>query len=242
MTPKSTEPESNQGGHGDFNPDTAQSVRRELHWLEILNFSGQIILAIVGIIAVCIYGRQLREMNRTNDLTQQALRGSDMSLNRTLEHMDASTGQTSRLAAATEKANANVLNADRPWVGGFIQVVDFEAGKSPEAICTFVNGGRRPAYIEKATCGSEMDKLDINTIRDPRKPGTSIMLPGLQLVTRNAIYEGGTANFIQDGSKMTQSLVDEFTLGHVHMKVWAKLSIEISKRGRFTTLLCVCNT
>lgn len=44
------------------NPSEAQDVRRELHWLEILNFGGQIILAVVGIIGVCIYGRQLGVM------------------------------------------------------------------------------------------------------------------------------------------------------------------------------------
>jgi len=46
----------------DSNPNGATAVRRELHWLEILNFCGQIVLAIVGIVAACIYGRQLGVM------------------------------------------------------------------------------------------------------------------------------------------------------------------------------------
>lgn len=64
----------------DFRSNTngAQSVRRELHWLEILNFCGQIILAIVAIVAAYIYGRQLGVMQ--GQLTQ--MQGASQQTNR----------------------------------------------------------------------------------------------------------------------------------------------------------------
>ncbi len=56
-------PLANAEAHNpDHNPDAATAVRRELHWLEILNFCGQIVLAMVAIVGVCIYGRQLGVM------------------------------------------------------------------------------------------------------------------------------------------------------------------------------------
>jgi hypothetical protein len=41
---------------------TASETKKELHWLEKLNFGGQLSLVIVGIIAACIYGCQLKTM------------------------------------------------------------------------------------------------------------------------------------------------------------------------------------
>ena len=64
-----------------------------------------------------------------------------------------SVSQASRIAKATEAANANVLAADRPWFGGVIHVSDFEVGKAPGAVCDFVNSGRRPASVQFAGCG-----------------------------------------------------------------------------------------
>jgi hypothetical protein len=63
--------------------------------------------------------------------------------------LDASIGQATRLADATERANQNVLQADRPWIGGNIHVSNFEAGKKPIFTFQFVNSGRRPAEVYK---------------------------------------------------------------------------------------------
>ena len=45
---------------------------RELHKLERWYFISQTVLAIIGVVAVCIYGGQLKQMLRANDLTRQS--------------------------------------------------------------------------------------------------------------------------------------------------------------------------
>jgi hypothetical protein len=75
-------------------------------------------------------------------------------LNLQADSLAQSVQQTSRLAAATEEANANVLAADRPWFGGDIQVSNFALAETPTATCTFTNSGRRPARAEHVECGS----------------------------------------------------------------------------------------
>jgi hypothetical protein len=102
---------------------SAQSVRKELHWLEILNFIGQLVLAIVGIIAVVVYGKQLKEMRHTNDLTRAALEAANQnSLESSkqfqvqLGHFDASMGRTELLAihaGEQAKAGQDAANAAR---------------------------------------------------------------------------------------------------------------------------------
>jgi hypothetical protein len=59
-----------------------------------------------------------------------------------------SVRQASRLASATEKANANMVAADRPWIGGHIEVTNFEVGKSPTMTAVFTNSGKRPAKVD----------------------------------------------------------------------------------------------
>jgi len=56
--------------------------------------------------------------------------------------------QSGRLADATEKANANVLEADRPWFGVAITAQDsLEVGKIPAVTVVFINSGKRPARV-----------------------------------------------------------------------------------------------
>jgi hypothetical protein len=62
--------------------------------------------------------------------------------------MDAQTGATNRLAIAAETANANVLEADRPWFGIALSAQDpLELGKIPSATVVFLNSGKRPAKV-----------------------------------------------------------------------------------------------
>jgi hypothetical protein len=61
--------------------------------------------------------------------------------------MDASVTQASRLAADTEVANDNAMQADRPWFGAMESVDGFEVGKTPIATVVFQNSGRRPAKV-----------------------------------------------------------------------------------------------
>lgn len=64
-----------------------------------------------------------------------------------VKELTASIEEARRLAKATETANSNVLEADRPWVGIALAVENFEVGKSPGTTLEFINSGRRPARI-----------------------------------------------------------------------------------------------
>lgn len=56
--------------------------------------------------------------------------------------------QSKRLADETGTANQNTLEADRPWMGGFIQVTDFDSGKKPSYTIAFTDSGKRPARVD----------------------------------------------------------------------------------------------
>ena len=81
-------------------------------------------------------------------LTRQALTDNGTALTKTLGKMDEQTTATNRLATATETANANVLEADRPWFGAILTAQDaIEVGKTPGITVLFINSGKRPARV-----------------------------------------------------------------------------------------------
>jgi hypothetical protein len=61
--------------------------------------------------------------------------------------LNESAEQTGRLASATEQANSNAVEGERPWFGGQIIVQNLEVGKMPTAYITFMNSGKRPAKV-----------------------------------------------------------------------------------------------
>jgi hypothetical protein len=61
--------------------------------------------------------------------------------------LNQSVKEATRLAIATEKANANAVNAERPWIGIRIEVSNFVKGGKPVAVFTTTNSGRRPALL-----------------------------------------------------------------------------------------------
>ncbi len=67
-----------------------------------------------------------------------------------LQKLDDSIKQASRLAKATEKANANLVDSSRPWMGGTVNVTSFEVGSKPVVNWSFMNSGKRPAIVVHA--------------------------------------------------------------------------------------------
>lgn len=150
---------------GQQNSDGADkataNLAQDVHWITHATFWSQIGLGIIGIAALIIYGGQLRTMKSqlqqmqgdskvSSEQFRVQLGRFDTSLGITqlqLGKLDASIAQASRLATATETANGNVLESDRPWIGGYVFVKDFEAGKKPTFTISFVNSGRRPAKV-----------------------------------------------------------------------------------------------
>ena len=87
----------------------------ETKTVEWLQFGVNAFLALVGTGAICVYYGQLREMRHTNELTQQALNGSDITLSQTLEKMQGQITQMSRVAdqAAVQAAAAKSFCRER---------------------------------------------------------------------------------------------------------------------------------
>jgi hypothetical protein len=61
VSPQNQVPTTTETNNSPSNPPESAAAR-ELHWLEKLNFAGQLGLVIVGIIAACIYHGQLKVM------------------------------------------------------------------------------------------------------------------------------------------------------------------------------------
>jgi hypothetical protein len=66
--------------------------------------------------------------------------------------------------ALADRANKTAIDAERPWVGMNIAILDWEIGKNPKAVVEFTNSGRRPA---RATL-VEFDKGDFKVF--PQNP------------------------------------------------------------------------
>jgi hypothetical protein len=105
--------------------------------------------------------------------------------------------QASRLASATEKANAGVTAADRPWIGVVIQVTDFDLGKSPTINVAFTNSGKRPARVDLSVWTGGLylifpfdpdSKYDLTSVA----PSTTIIVPG-QTFTMGQTIKGALA-------------------------------------------------
>ena len=167
------------------NPRTAELARGIKSGEKWLIGLGILTLAVNTSIAF-IYIDQLKAMQRANELTQAALRSASQSsmdsskqFQVQLRHFDASIGtqqiqigkldasisQASRLADATEKANWNVLENDRPWIGAYLQGANFEVGKKLPLSIIFMNSGRRPAKADLVVMHGNIYK----TFPDPEK-------------------------------------------------------------------------
>jgi len=106
-------------------------------------------------------------------------------LNLQAEKLEANVKQATRLAKATEDANTNAANADRPWIGAFFSASNFESGKAPTYTVTFINSGRRPAKVDlTATQASPyvvfpqepryvVDTLQSTSVLVPNQPSVS---------------------------------------------------------------------
>jgi hypothetical protein len=101
-------------------------------------------------------------------------------LNLQAEKLEASVKQATRLAAATEKANANFLNSDRPWMGSFFSVDGFATGKTPTYSVTFINSGKRPARVTRTeTLAAPIDFGENPTYRVyDVTPSITVIVPG----------------------------------------------------------------
>ena len=95
-----------------------------------------------------------------------------------------SVKQTTRLASATEHANANVINSDRPWMGANFSVEGFAADKVPTYTIIFINSGKRPARVTLTQTLSVARDYGDSPVYRPydTTPSISVIVPGQSLL------------------------------------------------------------
>jgi hypothetical protein len=97
-----------------------------------------------------------------------------------------SVQQASRLADEAEIANQNVVNSDRPWMGGILTVSNFDVGGKPLYSYVFINSGRRPARVTliatKAKLYPVFPSAPDKEYSHDADPSTSVIVPGQSAV------------------------------------------------------------
>jgi hypothetical protein len=201
-------------------------------------------LEIGGLLILLIYtlfsALQWAQIRWTNRLTREALNDNGQSLQATLgkmqgqiDAMNASVQQGSRLAKATEEANANVVDADRPWMGMGLDVSPLEVGKNPVAHMLIVNSGKRPAQVDIANL-----QADFFPNGFPKNP-PYFFTPTTR--SRNFIVPGSslglTMNLFQ--SNLIASDLDLLNSGKTVLYVYAKVDYrDIKDRSSHFTHGC----
>jgi len=123
-------------------PEQPYKWRRDLKLgIEFLGLTALIVYTVFSIL-------QWAQIRWTNRLTREALNGSNETLRQTTEKMQLQANAMNRLAKATEDANANVIDSDRPWLGSALAIdQDVAVGNNPTVTILFQNSGKRPARV-----------------------------------------------------------------------------------------------
>jgi hypothetical protein len=117
--------------------ETAQELAREFRWVEVASLIVNGALAVIGVVALCIYYGQLKEMRKATSASQQSA--------------DAATEaakSTEEAAKETRRAVDVAVEADRPWIGSEGVDITHEAKTDfVRAKIRFGNGGKSPARV-----------------------------------------------------------------------------------------------
>jgi hypothetical protein len=151
IVPQKQETPQNQNIATAKNDVAASETKRELHWLEKLNFGGQFCLVIVGIIAASIYGCQLGVMKSQLSQMEGSSKQTDAMLclyREQLEELERQSISLSRFASASvDQARAAthsqeprfVLHYDAPAINDSIAVTGFHVANNGPSDARKVN-------------------------------------------------------------------------------------------------------
>jgi Flp pilus assembly protein TadG len=177
-------------GNSDDEDNVSKELAKEFRWVEFAQIASNLILAVVGIIALCIYNGQLKQMRKSTKAAQDAAITANATL-KEIQKGETDTHElavqalsqataTNMLAREARISNDNSLEADRPWLGAVLTVQDFQVGKTPTFTVAGVNSGRRPAYV---TLFANRSRYYETFPSDPQyvidaPPSASLVLPG----------------------------------------------------------------
>jgi hypothetical protein len=153
-------------------------------------------------------------------------------LNLQATELNDSVKQAARLAGATEQANANVINSDRPWMGAAFGVEGFAAGSTPIYSVTFVNSGKRPARITLTDTLAAAQDFGNNPVYKPYEitPSVTVVVPG----------QGTLSSWkAEDMNPMPEPLMKAFTSDVLPFRIYAKIEYTDIRTGtRYWTHAC----
>jgi hypothetical protein len=155
-------------------------------------------------------------------------------LNLQADKLDASVKETARLASATEKANANVISSDRPWMGSYLNVDGFAIGKTPTYSVNFINSGKRPARVTLTQTLSIPKDFGDNPVYNKydTTPSTSVVVPGQAI---GASWKEIFAPMNPIGDQMMEAL----TSGAIPFRIYAEIEYtDIRTSTRYWTHAC----
>jgi len=216
------------------------------------------VIAIIGFLQYSVYRQQKRIMESGSGQTQKLIDAANIQacaarnfaasaeginkgiviavkqLNLQATELTASAVQAKRLAKATEEANANVVNSDRPWMGPAFSVDGFVAGKTPTYSIGFVNSGKRPAKVTLTQTMSIMRDFGSNPHYQPydTTPSTTIIVPGQSAV---AAWKEKDVSL----NPITQTMIDALDSGIIPFRVYGKIEYtDIRTNAQYWTHAC----
>lgn len=155
-------------------------------------------------------------------------------LNLQAEELQASVQQATRLATATETANDNVINSDRPWMGAFFSIDGFASNQTPTYSVGFINSGKRPArVILSQTLAIPLDQGD-DPVYVPydTTPSVSVVVPGQSI--SSVWKETDPAR-----SPIPEGLMKMFDSGVVPFRIYAKIEYrDVRTSAAYWTHVC----
>jgi len=202
---------------------------------------------LVGIILVILGGRDTSRLVTAAEKQAAAARKSadaaksfadtaeqiSKGISEAVDKLKVQASANQNLASAAKIANANTLEADRPWIGVFLQVSDFALGKTPTYSVVFTNSGKRPARITLTQTMSVPHDYGANPVYKPFEttPSTTLIVPG----------QAGEASWKDGGamSPISDELMKSLTSGELPFRVYVRIEYtDVRTNAHYWTHAC----
>ncbi len=171
-------------------------------------------------------------------LTRQAMKSSDAALDQTLHKMQLQID-------AANTANANLIQSERPWMGGTVITPSLMLGTLPTSQIGFINTGKRPAKITDSNIQSGFYR---SFPKDPESEyakggihGIFISTPGGQVFTAKRPIIGSASHPVD--YSLSPSLLARFNSGRETFFIFGKIEysdVYRTKNGNQTWWTHIC--
>jgi hypothetical protein len=168
VAPQEGQTSEKGNGRSENEKDVSTELAREFKWVELAQIVSNIILAIVGIFALCIYSGQLKEMRKSSKAAEdaaQAAQSAADTANDTLRE----TQQEQRPWVTIASAKVLEIKSGQPIKG---QVVLMNSGKTLALNVTMMGRMRIRNY------DADLPVLDVEKFKDATE---NILAPGQQM-------------------------------------------------------------